>query len=662
MPLHNAVERALQRRQVQRPSQPKSGTVDVSRALLLILVQKPEPSLRERERRLRSARIAGDRGFARPLVRVYPRRQSLDGRVLEQVQQRRRRARRFRHARQQLRRQQRIPAGVQEPVPHSCALAAQHLAPQASHQFLGGRPRREVFSLDALSLARTIQPQPRSQADALRFPRRPFRDLVQEDDPARHLKIREAARRESPQLAFDRSRAGFQNHRGGHVLAQPGVWDGEGQRLRDRRMLQQRFVDFAGRDLLPAAIYDLLGPPADEEVAFLVEPSLVARAEPASAERAPVCFRVARIACRHVRPANDDLTRLARPEQAAALVHDRDLGPGGPTHRARLPFGRRKRIARHLVRRLRHPVGFDHRDREDALQLGHHPRRERRRARANEAQGRPPRFPARPRQNRLVHGRDRGIPSGLELIQPFEETRRVEPGSAHHARARGQRREQGGRQAVDVEQRHHVQAPVRRREFERARDVPRRVAQVGVRQRHLLGPRRCARGVQHQRHIPVLGRLERPLHATLDAERARRFLLERIQIEDVDPARLRRGDRRRHRSALDDQCPGLEIGKVEIELRLAVSRVERSAHRARRDGKERRRHLRSIRQYDGDPAAAPDSPRLERGPRPVDLRKQPGVTQGRAARRQQRRRIRSRCRPSLEQPADGTGIGGHEVL
>ena len=59
--------------------------------------------------------------------------------------------------------------------------------------------------------------------------------------------------------------------------------------------------------------------------------------------------------------ADDDLADLARRQQLPAVVHDRDLGPGGEPDRAGLARRGRQRVARHLVRGLGHAVGLDHR-------------------------------------------------------------------------------------------------------------------------------------------------------------------------------------------------------------------------------------------------------------------------------------------------------------
>ena len=55
---------------------------------------------------------------------------------------------------------------------------------------------------------------------------------------------------------------------------------------------------------------------------------------------------------------------------------------------------------------------------------------------------------------------------------------------------------------------------------------------------------------------------------------------------------------------LDEQGAGLQVGQVELELLVLVGRVQRRRGRATGDRNEARRHLRPVRQHDGDPVAA----------------------------------------------------------
>ena len=91
---------------------------------------------------------------------------------------------------------------------------------------------------------------------------------------------------------------------------------------------------------------------------------------------------------------------------------------------------------------------------------------------------------------------------GLRLPHPGEEFQRIEAGRAEHRAAARQRRQQPRDQPVDVEQRHDVEAAVGVRELERfARCCAAEIADIALRQRHDLGPRRRARGVQDQRDV-----------------------------------------------------------------------------------------------------------------------------------------------------------------
>ena len=64
------------------------------------------------------------------------------------------------------------------------------------------------------------------------------------------------------------------------------------------------------------------------------------------------------------------------------------------------------------------------------------------------------------RQDRLVHGRHRRVPGRLGLVHPGKELERVEAGRAEHAAAGAERGQHRADQAVDMEQRHDVEAAV----------------------------------------------------------------------------------------------------------------------------------------------------------------------------------------------------------
>ncbi len=124
----------------------------------------------------------------------------------------------------------------------------------------------------------------------------------------------------------------------------------------------ERLLDLARRDLLSAAVDQVLQAPGDEEVALPVEVAEVPRPEPAVAEGRPGGGRVALVAGGEAGPPDEDLAALARREPPARLVGDSDLGTGGEADRAWLARAGRQGIACNLVRALGHAIGLDHRD------------------------------------------------------------------------------------------------------------------------------------------------------------------------------------------------------------------------------------------------------------------------------------------------------------
>ena len=122
------------------------------------------------------------------------------------------------------------------------------------------------------------------------------------------------------------------------------------------------------------------------EIPVGVHHTLVAGAKPAVDERLGVRGRIVLVSAHHVRRRGS----RSRPSRRRATVcrgHPRRaLRARALAHRAGLALARRQRVARHLMRGFRHPVGFDDRYAEHALELADHRRRQRRRRRPNEAQ------------------------------------------------------------------------------------------------------------------------------------------------------------------------------------------------------------------------------------------------------------------------------------
>ena len=65
-----------------------------------------------------------------------------------------------------------------------------------------------------------------------------------------------------------------------------------------------------------------------------------------------------------------------------------------------------------------------------------------------------------------------------------------------------QGRQHAGDQAVNVKQRHDVEAAILGHKLQTVADVGGRRHQIALRERHDLGPRRGSRGVEHHGHIP----------------------------------------------------------------------------------------------------------------------------------------------------------------
>src|SRR5207249_160797 len=130
----------------------------------------------------------------------------------------------------------------------------------------------------------------RGHADTLDLAGRAERDVVEHEDASWNLERRKSSRGERAEFGLARWGAVvIAQHDGrAHLLAQRGVRDRERGSFRDREVGEQRLFDLARRNLLAAAVDDLLEPAGDREVAVVVEHTLVAGAEPAVAERGRV--------------------------------------------------------------------------------------------------------------------------------------------------------------------------------------------------------------------------------------------------------------------------------------------------------------------------------------------------------------------------------------
>src|SRR3984885_10052210 len=120
---------------------------------------------------------------------------------------------------------------------------------------------------------------------------------------------------------------------------------------------------------------------------------------------------------------------------------------------------------------------------------------------------------------------------------------------------------------------------------------------------------------------PVFRRaMDRVYRSTGKPKRAGSGLWLGSQRNDRDPELLRRPKRGRLASGFDDQGLRFEILEVELELVLAIGRIERRCGRGGGHAQKRRRHLGSVRQYDRNPIAAADSESVQRPDGAIDQR------------------------------------------
>ena len=167
---------------------------------------------------------------------------------------------------------------------------------------------------------------------------------------------------------------------------------------------------------------------------------------------------------------------------------------------------------------------------------------------------------------------------GLELGEPLEEPQLVEARACRRPLApASSEASSAGDQAVDVEERHDVQAPVVGASRGR-RDVAGRAHEVAVRQRDELRPGRRSRGVQQERDVVGIGR--RPVPGSRasprEAEDTGGVARIDIQLHDLDAPLGGDCPRGGVERGADHERVRPEIVEIERELLCPVRRVERS--------------------------------------------------------------------------------------
>ena len=277
-------------------------------------------------------------------------------------------------------------------------------------------------------------------------------------------------------------------------------------------------------------------------------------------------------------------------------------------------------VARHLVRGLGHRVGLDHGSREQVFQFGHDAGRQRRRGGSDEAQvhaiddgG----VAGGPCHDRLVHGRDRGIPRRVTVGEPCEDLQCAESGRAVHASARVQGGQNARHQPVNVKERHHVHAPVCGLQAKGPADVRGGRTHVAMEQRHDLRARGRAGGVEDKRDVVGPGHASsgggRPTGLLHEPERSRGVVAVRPDLQHRHPERGGGGPGGRIVALDEHHRLRPQVRQVELELGLLVRRIERGGGGARGRRDEGAGHLGSVGEHDGHAVAPPDPALVQPG-------------------------------------------------
>ena len=208
-----------------------------------------------------------------------------------------------------------------------------------------------------------------------------------------------------------------------------------------------------------------------------------------------------------------------------------------------------------------------------------------------------------------MDGRDGGEPRRAVALAVLPEGSGREPPRHQHRAARVQLRQRRCDQPVHVEERHHAVRHVVRAEVVRGGHRGCGGGEVSLPDRHALGPRGGAAGVQHQRDgigiaLGQRGRCAQP-----------------AQLEPLDAQLGARRQRRLGRILLPQHRARREVVQVGPELALGVGRVERrrggpGAHH----GEERRHDLRAVRERERDGVAGADPVCRELSCQGIDLR------------------------------------------
>jgi len=240
-------------------------------------------------------------------------------------------------------------------------------------------------------------------------------------------------------------------------------------------------------------------------------------------------------------------------------------------------------------------------------------------------------------QHGLVDRRDGGVPGGPVDPEPAEKILGPESGGTDDTSAGGERGQQAGDEAVNMEERHDAEASVPGFKAEAFGDVSRRSGQVDPGEGNELGFRRRPRRMEEKRDA---FRRREPFAAGPDGrregepERAGFLFRTGFELDDRNSERPGRVDGDAFCPGLDDQGARFEVGQVEIELRPRIVRIERGRGGRGHRGEEGDGHFGAVGKDDGGAVVRSEAGGAESFPRLSDDGLQTGVGKRLSARRE----------------------------
>src|SRR5262245_28576938 len=246
VPLDNVPQRSLQRRAVQLPSQPNRQRDRVRRTPSLQPLQKPQPTLRIRQRNLRRTSLRTQRRSHRPPIPKPPH-QTRYRRRLEQAADRHLHSQRRTHTADQTRRKQRMAPKRKEVVVDPYARNTQNLRKQPAQQLLLRRAR-QTTALRTPHLGRR-------QRSTVQLAVRRQRKTIQNNIPGRHHVLGQQPAEMRPQLLRRRRTVPSRHHIRHQPLATPPVLARNHRSLRNSPMPNQRGLDLPRLDAEAAHLH-----------------------------------------------------------------------------------------------------------------------------------------------------------------------------------------------------------------------------------------------------------------------------------------------------------------------------------------------------------------------------------------------------------------------